>query len=66
MQTGRLRRRPIELLFNLDHPEELSVVTDVNEDGYDEEDDGEELIDDEAEPRISSACRGSLVIGVAR
>jgi len=43
------RKRPIELLFNLDHPEELAVVTEVNEDGSDEEDDEEELIDDEAD-----------------
>src|SRR5512139_43221 len=29
----RGRKRPIELLFNLEHPEELVVVTEVNEDG---------------------------------
>src|ERR1700751_1783051 len=29
--TVRGRRRPIELLFNLEHPEELSVVTEVDE-----------------------------------
>src|SRR5205807_5368210 len=40
----RGRRRPIEILFNLDHPEQLAVVTEVNED---EEDD--ELIEDEAD-----------------
>jgi len=45
----RARKRPIELLFNLDHPEELSLVTEVNEEGSDEEDDEEELIDDEAD-----------------
>lgn len=33
----RYRKRPIELLFNLDHPDELSVVTEVNEDS-DEDD----------------------------
>ncbi|HZR77010.1 GmrSD restriction endonuclease domain-containing protein [Bradyrhizobium sp.] len=44
----RGRRRPIELLFNLEHPDELAVVTEVNEDG-DEEDDGEERIDDETD-----------------
>ena len=44
----RGRKKPIELLFNLEHPDELSVVTEVNEDGHDEEDE-EELIDDEAD-----------------
>lgn len=35
----RARRRPIELLFNLEHPEELAVVTEVNEDIKDEDED---------------------------
>ena len=43
----RGRRRPIELLFNLEHPDELAVVTEVHEDGDDEDDD--ERIDDEAD-----------------
>lgn len=55
--TVRGRKRPIELLFNLDHPEELTVVTEVNEvdevneDGNDEDedDDEDELIHDEAD-----------------
>lgn len=34
--TVRGRQRPIDLLFNLDHPEELSVVTEVDEAGDDE------------------------------
>src|SRR5262249_16789180 len=29
----RGRRKPIELLFNLEHPDELAVVTEVDEDG---------------------------------
>jgi hypothetical protein len=46
----RGRRKPIELLFNLEHPEELSVVTEVDEDGDDEDDDeAEDLVDDEAD-----------------
>lgn len=44
----RGRKKPIELLFNLDHPEQLAVVTEVNEDGGDDADD-DELIDDEAD-----------------
>ena len=43
----RGRKRPIELLFNLDHPEKLAVVTEVNEDGNNDGDD--ELIDDETD-----------------
>ena len=35
----RGRRKPIELLFNLDHPEQLSFVTEVNENSSDEDDD---------------------------
>lgn len=42
--TVRGRQRPIELLFNLDHPEELGVVTEVNEKG-----EKEELIEDEVD-----------------
>jgi hypothetical protein len=45
--TVRKRKRPIELLFNLEHPDELVVVTEVHEDGND--DDNEDLIDDEAD-----------------
>lgn len=44
----RGRKKPIELLFNLEHPDELAVVTEVNEDG-DEEDDEDDLIDDETD-----------------
>lgn len=44
----RGRKRPIDLLFNLDHPDELSVVTEVNEDGSDT-DEEVELTADEAD-----------------
>ncbi len=47
----RGRKKPIELLFNLEHPEhpdELALVPEVNEDGDDEEDE-EELSNDEAD-----------------
>ena len=42
--TVRGGKRPIELLFNLDHPKELGVVTEVNEKG-----EKEELIEDEVD-----------------
>lgn len=44
----RGRRKAIELLFNLDHPDELAVVTEVDEDGDEDEDDND-LTDDEAD-----------------
>ena len=44
----RGRQRPIELLFNLEHPDQLSVVTEVDEDGSDGEDD-DELTEEEAD-----------------
>lgn len=47
----RGRRRPIDLLFNLEHPDQLAVVTEVEENGGDEEDFDEdgELISDETD-----------------
>lgn len=42
----RGRRRPIELLFNLEHPEKLPFVTEVDEDGGEDEDEDEEAGDD--------------------
>lgn len=39
--TVRGRKRPIELLFNLEHPDQLVVVTEVDEDGDDDEDEDE-------------------------
>jgi len=44
----RGRRRPIDLLFNLEHPDQLTVVTEVEENG-DDEDDDDELIGDETD-----------------
>ena len=44
----RGRKRPIEVLFILEHPDELGVITEVNEDGSDDGDDVD-LIEDEAD-----------------
>src|SRR5437660_4990802 len=44
----RGRKKPIELLFNLDHPEQLAIVTEVDEDGTDEDED-DDLIEDETD-----------------
>ena len=37
--TVRGRRRPVDILFNLEHPDHLAVVTEVEEDGAEGEDD---------------------------
>src|SRR5712691_10719658 len=34
----RGRKKPIELLFNLEHPDQLAVVTEVNEEANDDDD----------------------------
>jgi hypothetical protein len=39
----RGRRRPIELLFNLDHPDRLAFVTEVDENGDDDDEDDDSL-----------------------
>ena len=42
----RGRKRPIDLLFNLDHPDHPTVLTEVNDNGHEEEDEEEEDIDE--------------------
>ena len=48
----RGRKRPLDLLFNLEHPDHLTVVTEVHEDSGDDED-GE---DDEDLTRQTTSC----------
>jgi hypothetical protein len=54
--TVRGRKRPVELLFNLEHPNELAVVTEVEEDGSEEDEDLNEdesdSTDDELQQRL--------------
>lgn len=45
----RGRKRPIELLFNLEHPDKLAFVTEVDEDGDDDDDDDEDIEGDDAD-----------------
>jgi len=58
--TVRGRRKPIELLFNLDHPDHLTVVTEVNEEGEDDDEDEEEKealggdLDDSSEDELQN------------
>jgi hypothetical protein len=48
----RGRKKPIEILFNLDHSEGLVVVTEVNEDAVDDEDDMIEDATDSSEDEL--------------
>lgn len=56
----RGRKKPIDLLFNLEHPDELAVITEVDEEGDDEEDEQEfgsdeaDSSDDELQKRFDS------------
>lgn len=46
----RGRKKPIELLFNLEHPDQLAIVTEVNEEANDDDDNlDEDIIEDEAD-----------------
>jgi hypothetical protein len=49
----RGRKRPIELLFNLEHPEKLAFVTEVDEDGEDDDDEDDDENLDEDSPDSS-------------
>lgn len=51
----RGRRRPIELLFNLEHPDKLPFVTEVDEDGGLDEDDEDSADDLFAEDETDSS-----------
>ncbi len=44
----RGRKRPVDVLFNLDHPDQLTLVTEVNDDGLND-DDEDEVGEDEAD-----------------
>jgi hypothetical protein len=50
----RGRKRPVELLFNLEHPDHLAVVTEVDEDGVEEDEDDDLLVDDADDEADSS------------
>lgn len=61
----RGRRRPIELLFNLEHPERLAFVTEVDEDGDDEDDDaigGVADADDSSEDELQKRFNQMLFV----
>lgn len=47
--TVRGRKRPIDILFNLEHPEQITFVTEVNEEGGEDEEEDEDLADDDVD-----------------
>ena len=61
----RGRVKPIEILFNLEHPDEMSVVTEVNENNNDEEgiDDETDSTEDELLERFN---RMTFVVGTRK
>jgi hypothetical protein len=50
--TVRGRKKPLELLFNLEHPDHLAVVTEVNEDSDDDEENPDEEDADASEDEL--------------
>ena len=66
----RNRRRPIEILFNLDHPDGPPVeVIEVEDDALDAEDNGtesEELEEDEDQPNIQERLRSRTFVVASR
>jgi hypothetical protein len=60
----RSRKKPIELLFNLDHPDQLALVTEVDEEGDDELiEDEVDSSDDELQKRFD---RMTFVVGTKK
>jgi hypothetical protein len=47
------RRKPIDLLFNLEHPDELAIVTEVDENADEDDGDGEDSSADELMQRFN-------------
>ena len=59
----RGRSRPIDLLFNLDHPDQLAVVTEVNDDTGDGEDEvGDEEADSTEDELLQRFNRMTFVV----
>jgi len=50
--TVRGRKKPLELLFNLEHPDHLAVVTEVNEEADDDEENPDEEDADASEDEL--------------
>lgn len=55
------RKRPVEILFNLDHPEELTFITEVAEDNSDDAD-GADDADDADDDLLTRVNRRAFVV----
>ena len=64
--TVRGRRRPIELLFNLDHPEDLTEITEVNENSDEDEERNEDEIDSTEDEWQKRLDRMTFVVGTQK
>jgi hypothetical protein len=53
----RGRKRPIDLLFNLDHPNQLAAVTEVDEDSDDDDDEASAM---RTRTRTKTSSRSAL------
>lgn len=66
----RGRKRPIDLLFNLDHPDKLPGASDVDEDGDDEDEEGDAVGDAEADSNedelLESFSRRTFVVATRK
>lgn len=59
---GRGTMREIEILFNLDHPDDVQLIQEVDENSDGDEETGDEIEDD----LIANADRLTFVVGVSR
>ncbi|MHB1595959.1 MAG: hypothetical protein ACYCO9_19145 [Streptosporangiaceae bacterium] len=63
--TVQGRRRPIDILFNLEHPDYLAVVTEVNEDSEDE-DSVEDTTDSDADELQARINKMAFVVATKK
>jgi hypothetical protein len=62
----RGRKKPIELLFNLEHPDELTLVTEVNEEADDDEGDDGETADSNEDELQQRFEKMTFVVGTKK
>jgi hypothetical protein len=62
----RGRKKPMELLFNLEHPDHLAVVTEVNEEADDDEDNPDEEDADASEDELQKRFNKMVFVVATR
>jgi len=62
----RGRKKPLELLFNLEHPDHLAVVTEVNEEADDDEDNPDEEDADASEDELQKRFNKMVFVVATR